>query len=328
MKHLISAGFLAVCLLLSQINLNAQTDAKPTGLPGDNFSLEGALALFSKATSLEDFEKALNTESNMVNNLDMNQDGNTDYIRVEDFPEGSNHAIILRALITEKETQDVAVIEIGKDGDRSASLQIIGNKELYGTEVILEPIDEKAFGGKGGPAHVSELVADGANVWFWPVVTSLYGPAYRPWVSPYNWGNKPTWWKPYKVRPVTAQYDLVRPYKGQCKASSKVKYDLTHNMYHSHQNISPIVQNFYRKAQEDYRVNHKPKGKPGKKDPKYAKKPLSVEGNQNGGEKTMPLEPTNGGGQNGKPANNGGKGPAPKPKTAPKKAPVKGDEKK
>ena len=45
---------------------------------GDNFSLEGALALLKKATSIEDFETLLNTEGNNVNNLDLNNDGQTD----------------------------------------------------------------------------------------------------------------------------------------------------------------------------------------------------------------------------------------------------------
>ena len=35
--------------------------ADSTGLPGDNFSLEGAIDLFKKAESPEDFEKLLNS---------------------------------------------------------------------------------------------------------------------------------------------------------------------------------------------------------------------------------------------------------------------------
>ena len=48
--------------------LNAQSEEEPTGFPGDHFSLEGALNLFEKAKSPEDFEKQLNTEKNQVNN--------------------------------------------------------------------------------------------------------------------------------------------------------------------------------------------------------------------------------------------------------------------
>jgi hypothetical protein len=63
-----------------------------TGLPGDNFSLQGALDLFSKANTLEDFEKSLNIENNNVNNLDLNLDGKIDYIRVIDRMDKKAHA--------------------------------------------------------------------------------------------------------------------------------------------------------------------------------------------------------------------------------------------
>ncbi|HQX44312.1 MAG TPA: hypothetical protein PK209_07155, partial [Saprospiraceae bacterium] len=42
-------------------------DQQETGLPGDHFSLQGALDLFKKSASPEEFEKLLNTESNQVN---------------------------------------------------------------------------------------------------------------------------------------------------------------------------------------------------------------------------------------------------------------------
>ena len=65
----------------------ADIKADSTGLPGDNFSLQGAMDLFSKATSPEDFEKAINDEKNNVNNLDLNGDGEIDYIKVIDKKE-------------------------------------------------------------------------------------------------------------------------------------------------------------------------------------------------------------------------------------------------
>jgi hypothetical protein len=52
---------------------------------GDDFSLEGALELFKNSNSLEEFEKNLNQEKNQVNNLDLDGDGQTDYINVEDI---------------------------------------------------------------------------------------------------------------------------------------------------------------------------------------------------------------------------------------------------
>ena len=79
------AALLSIPLLslsLSAQNAGPQTDS--TGYPGDGFSLEAAVELFKKAQSPEEFEKLLNTEENTVNNLDLNQDGEIDYIRVID----------------------------------------------------------------------------------------------------------------------------------------------------------------------------------------------------------------------------------------------------
>ena len=75
---------LSLCLILFLGTVSASTTIDSTGWPGDHFSLEGALELFKKAESPEQFEKSLNSSDNYVNNLDLNEDGDTDYIRVVD----------------------------------------------------------------------------------------------------------------------------------------------------------------------------------------------------------------------------------------------------
>ena len=76
MKTFTFLASLMVCAVWSGIPLLAQqTGQDSTGLPGDNFSLQGALAIFENATSPEEFEKAINTEGNHVNNLDLDGDG-------------------------------------------------------------------------------------------------------------------------------------------------------------------------------------------------------------------------------------------------------------
>src|SRR6185503_18278786 len=140
-NHYLTA--LVVCLTMSiVIQAQNKSGVDSTGLPGDNFSLQGALAMFQKAASPEDFEKLLNSEDNHVNNLDLNNDGEIDYIRVIDNSEKSAHAFVLQVVISEKESQDIAVIEIEKTGDTTAILQIIGDEDMYGEQVIVEPGDE------------------------------------------------------------------------------------------------------------------------------------------------------------------------------------------
>jgi hypothetical protein len=126
-----------ILILALQINLFAQTE-EPTGLLGDNFSLESALEEFKKAKSLEDFEKALNDEDKHVHNLDLNRDKEIDYLRVNDHMDNDVHAIVISAAVGKDESQDIAVIEIEKDGDKSATLQIVGDVDLYGEDMIVK----------------------------------------------------------------------------------------------------------------------------------------------------------------------------------------------
>ena len=115
MKAIASIAVFAMTLYMNtatgqekgEINL-----ADSTGLPGDNFSLQGALGLLKQSKTLEEFEKKLNTKDNSVNNLDLDGNGKTDYIRVVDLEKDNAHALVLQVAVSKTEKQDVAVIEI------------------------------------------------------------------------------------------------------------------------------------------------------------------------------------------------------------------------
>lgn len=216
---------LFMLVLITGISISyAQEDIK-NDLPeftGDNFSLEGALALFKDAKSLEEFEKLINQENNNVNNLDLNNDGESDYIVVQDIQEKDTHVIVLSTFLNEKEKQDIAIIGIEKTGNESAILQIEGDSELFAANTIIEPfeVDEKIEKSKGGP-NVPEITPTSVvvNVWFWPSVRFLYAPSYVVWVSPHRWGFYPRWWKPWK----TYRYSV---FHGRC-AHHRVHYHKT-----------------------------------------------------------------------------------------------------
>jgi hypothetical protein len=179
-----------------------QTGQDSTGMPGDNFSLQGALDLFKKAASPEEFEKAINTENNHVNNLDLDGDGKTDYVRVVDKSEKDVHALVLQVPIAEKESQDIAVIELEKNGSESAMVQIVGDSDIYGEQVIVEPNPESSeeSGKKGKGPDADDDIAQPivvVNVWGWPSVRYVYAPAYHPWVSPYYYHYYPPYWHPW-----------------------------------------------------------------------------------------------------------------------------------
>lgn len=127
----------------------------------------------------------MNSEDSKVNNLDLNEDGKIDYVRVIDNIEGDVHAIILQVPVSDKESQDIAVIEIEKQGDENAILQIVGNEDVYGEQVIAEPFDEEKVKSdkEKGPAPQFAPVRVVVNVWLWPSVRFMYRPGYAVWVS-------------------------------------------------------------------------------------------------------------------------------------------------
>lgn len=182
-------------------------------VPGDNFSLEGALQLFKKSSSPEDFEQLLNSPDSKVNNLDLNGDGLVDYIRVIDRNEGNVHAFILQAIISDTEIQDVAVIELEKLADGKAVLQIIGDEDIYGVETIIEPTEEvRVYAG-------TQTTRTVINVWTWPSVRYVYSPYYDVWVSPYAWSWHPYWyntWSPVSYHVYYSWGYSYRPYYSVC----------------------------------------------------------------------------------------------------------------
>lgn len=237
---------LIVTLAFFTASLYAQDEVTETetGFPGDHFSLEGALELFKKATSPEDFEKLLNTESNNVNNLDLNEDGEIDYIRVIDNMDGDVHALVLQVSVSESESQDVAVIEIEKQGEAQAILQIIGDEDVYGEQTIVEPFEEEVSSdkkGRGPSVEDVEMYRVVVNVWGWPSVRFVYAPGYRVWVSPWRWASYPGWWRPWRPRPFSAFYIGVRPYRTHYHVVTTHRVVRAHKVYTPRRTHSNVV---------------------------------------------------------------------------------------
>lgn len=234
--------------------------ADSTGLPGDHFSLHGALDLFKSSSSLEDFEKKLNIEDNAVNNLDLNGDGDIDYIRVIDNKKDSAHAIVLQVPVNETESQDVAVIELEKNGNQSAIVQIIGDEELYGDNNIVEPFEEKEgvedTKGKKGPSAPSFMppIRVVVNVWMWPCVKFVYAPAYVVWVSPWKWHKYPMWWKPWRPHPWRWHHNHCMHYHAFYHPVKTHRVITAHKVYSPHRKTSVVVKNRHKVAHTNYKA--------------------------------------------------------------------------
>ncbi|MEO8516790.1 MAG: hypothetical protein ABI426_08600 [Flavobacterium sp.] len=211
---------------------------------GENFSLEGALAMFKNANTLEDFEKLLNEENNNVNNLDLNDDGDIDYVSVEDIMNGDNHVIVLSAVLGDNEKQDIATIDIEKTGKEQAELQITGDNDLYAANTIAEPSDvsEKLDSSGKGPA-VPVIITKGmvVNVWFWPSIRFIYAPGYHVWVSPNRWGYYPRWWKPWRPYRHTVFISRCAPHRVYFHRTPVRRVIVAHRTYGSRRHSSTLV---------------------------------------------------------------------------------------
>ncbi|MBC7946583.1 MAG: hypothetical protein H7Y42_01800 [Chitinophagaceae bacterium] len=256
------------CSLGLAVSAQNQAGLDSTGLPGDHFSLHGALALFQKASTPEAFEKMLNEADNHVNNLDLNGDGETDYIRVIDHSRGDVHAFALQAVISASENQDVAVIELERTGDTTAVVQIVGDEEIYGEKTIVEPDgnnddgaylydqdknEQRAHGPDAGSHFQSPRLV--VNVWLWPSVKVVYGRAYRPWMSPWRWQHYPGWWKPWRPLSWTAYRPFHHHHHRHFVVTRSHRVLRAHTVYAPFRVSSVTVRTRHQAAVSGYRVS-------------------------------------------------------------------------
>jgi hypothetical protein len=98
----------------------------------EGLDLKAVGSLLKKADDAETFEKLLNSKEEGVNNLDLNEDGQVDYISVTEYGADSLKGFSLTTEPTKGEVQEIATIEIQKSSDKQAQMQIQGNEQIYG----------------------------------------------------------------------------------------------------------------------------------------------------------------------------------------------------
>jgi len=135
--------------------------------------LKAVASVFGDSRNLEDFERRLNNDDDQISNLDLNGDGEIDYLRVIETYENNLHLIVIQAILDRDVYQDVATIVVDKDNYNNASVQVIGDPYLYGYNYIIEPQYIRL------PRIIS---------WFWT-------PRYTTWISPYRWGYYPRYYR-------------------------------------------------------------------------------------------------------------------------------------
>ncbi len=170
------------------------TIVAPESEVAENLDLKAVSVLFKNAKNMEAFERSLNDPSLGINNLDLNQDGEIDFIRVVEESKGNSRLVILQVPLAEDEFQDVATIEVEKYGEQQYRMHLYGHPVVYGPNFYITPV--------------------GVHFHAWPVIGWMYGPVYRPYRSGFYFGFYPNWWRPWRPATVSVYNTRVVRYVG------------------------------------------------------------------------------------------------------------------
>ena len=167
--------FLFIAMLLMGVLTFAQDTFTVSANSEDisqNLDLTVVAKLFAEAETTEQFEIILNNPDSTFSNLDLNGDGDIDYLRVVESGSTNSRLIIIQAILAQDIYQDVASIYVQKDEQNKVTVQIIGDEYVYGTNYIIEPV------------YVYRPV----------IYTYLWSSLWHPWYSPWYWNYYPHWW--------------------------------------------------------------------------------------------------------------------------------------
>ncbi|MBV5282656.1 MAG: hypothetical protein JZU53_09530 [Paludibacter sp.] len=160
-----------------QRNINVQAQSNDISY---NLDLQAVASIFGESRDLEEFEMRLNDYDAQISNLDLNNDGEVDYLRVIESSENNVHLVVVQAVLDRDVYQDVASIVVDRTRYQKTYVQVIGDPYLYGNNYIIEPM------------YVST-----------PSIFSFFwGSSYQRWSSPYYWGYYPRYYhnrRPFEV---------------------------------------------------------------------------------------------------------------------------------
>ncbi|MDP3433783.1 MAG: hypothetical protein Q8T04_12555 [Bacteroidota bacterium] len=217
-------GILVLALSTSFFSLQAQRTVTTTRAASydisDNLDLDAVASIFGDSENLEDFERRLNDPDNRISNLDLNEDGYIDYLRVLENSSDRNSLVVVQAVLDKDVYQDVATIEIERVQNGNPRVQIVGDSYIYGSNYIIEPVYVRT-----------------------PLIFSFFwSPRYITYHSPYYWDYYPSW------------YSYYRPYSPFRYQRNVYVHINRYNTYHrsSTRNIYFSGDNYNRIRRSDY----------------------------------------------------------------------------
>lgn len=164
-----------VVFIISTISCTAQKTITVEAVNNDisnNLDLQAVASTFGESKDLEDFEKRLNDYDSQISNLDLNNDGEVDYLRVIENMENNVHVVVIQAVLDRNVFQDVATIVVEKRNNRRTMVQVIGDPYLYGDNYVIEPV----------------------YVYTPSIFSFFWGYNYHSWNSPYYYGYYPRYY--------------------------------------------------------------------------------------------------------------------------------------
>jgi hypothetical protein len=186
MKKLILSAVLAISFASCNQSPNGQVYVQPaqqqdvvvtptTSQIGDNLDLQALGEVVKQSNSAEEIENKLN-QSGSINNLDLDGDGQVDYIKVNEVNDANGRGFVF-LVDGPNGSEQVAQISLSQSGDL-ANLNIQGNPTYYGSNNYYT---------------TSHLVRD------MMIYNYLYGGYHRPYYSPYRYGHYPSHYRSYRI---------------------------------------------------------------------------------------------------------------------------------
>lgn len=218
---------LIVVLLLSTMQIWAQkqitVEAKNNDI-SNNLDLQAVASIFGDSKDLQEFEMKLNDFDSQISNLDLNNDGEVDYLRVIETTDNNTHLVVIQAVLEKDVFQDVASILVERKDNRRTIVQVIGSPYMYGENYIIEPV----YG------YTPSIYS-----YFWRR-------SYSPWISPFYWGYYPRY------------YHTRRPFELDIYAThihSHINYN--HHYYYTERQRYSNYDQFYKSiSRNDYGVRY------------------------------------------------------------------------
>jgi len=176
---LVGTLFLVSC---GSNNNTRQSSAKivvnnDAGLTADELDLQAVGEIVRNCKNAEVIEQKINDESVGVNNVDLDKDGNIDYLNVQEYGSGNNIGFSISAGQGENLTELTSIDITINRATGQADMHISGNPDIYGE-------------GYGYHSNYNS-----SNMLLMAYLMRPHRPYYH---SPYYHGYYPTYYRPYR----------------------------------------------------------------------------------------------------------------------------------